>query len=109
MLTRESLGLPDRNKLWSTNNRDSNSSSSDNDDKDEDNKMELQNSIDIIDLTTSDYVPRTLRQPDNPRHSILPAFPTSIKDKHPPALLLANVPCKDFFLHRLHTINGSIF
>ena len=107
MLTRESLGLPDRNKLRSTNNRDNNSSSSDDDDKDRDNKMELQNSIDIIDLTTSDYVPRTLRQPDNPRHSILPAFPTSIKDKHPPALLLANVPCKDFFIHR-HTIEGSI-
>ena len=101
MLTRESLDLPDRNKLWTTNNRDD-------DDKDQDNKMELQNSIDIIDLTTSDYVPRTLRRPDNPRHSILPAFPTSIKDKHPPALLLANVPCKDFFIHR-HTIEGSIF
>ena len=41
----------------------------------------------------STYIPSTLKL-DNPRYSILPAFPTSIYDTQPLPLLLANVPCK---------------
>ena len=45
----------------------------------------------------SGYVSSTL-QPNSPRLSILPAFPTSIYDeRQPPPLLLANVPRRFLF------------
>lgn len=102
MFTGRKLRVPDRKHLWDSTS--SSSSSSSNDDKKDNSKektkmtakkqkrMSVDSSIRTQSNLTS-YIPITLKS-NSLRHSILPAFPTSIYDNDQSStLLLANVPC----------------